>query len=62
MLKTYKEQDLKLIRQTSDEVKCDMVSYFPKECESHSVHGMGNTRFPQLMKYPKNTVLYGKVI
>lgn len=40
ILKSYKLQDLKLIRQTSDEVKCDIMSCFPKECESHSVHGI----------------------
>jgi len=38
------------------------MSYCPKECTSYSVHGMGNARFAQLMKYPKDTVHYGKVI
>ena len=62
ILKTYKLQALKWIRQPSDEVKCDIMSCFPKESESHSVHGMGNARFAQLMKYPKDTTHYGKVI
>lgn len=45
ILSSCELQDLKLIRQPYYEVKGDILSYFPKECEFLSVHQMGNSRF-----------------